>query len=171
MGPETEKETPWFSKSKAWRVSPNPTLKNLREQCFYKAPKYKKKPSIPMPQVHQKRAHAPVAKPLTHATELRAFQAISRLPPSHTNARVVLQRYLGHQPALFSLPIEVSTELQQILEAQHTLANNMLKERHYKGNMYRNVVRHHKCQTRWYIKYARGVTRCYLTVLRNPTLK
>ena len=40
-GQGTEKESPWFSKLKARRVSPNPTMKDLREQCFYKAPKLK----------------------------------------------------------------------------------------------------------------------------------
>ena len=58
-----------------------------------------------------------------------------------------------------------------MLEERHVQANNMLQERHYQGSMYRNVIRHYKCQARWYTRHARKVTRCFLTALRHPTLK
>ena len=62
-------ETPWFSKLKARRVTPNPTTKNLKEQCQYKVPRKTHKAATAAPaHTHQQKAQALLAKPLTHAT-------------------------------------------------------------------------------------------------------
>ena len=147
-------------------------MKKLREQRLYKAHKHKKKQSVPVPlELQQKRVLALLAKPLTHATKVTATQALGCLPPTHTCAKLVLERYLGHHPALFTLPGIVGTGLHRMLEELRAQANDMLQERHCQGSMYRNVIQHHKCQARWYSRHARRVTRCFLTALRHPTLK
>ena len=79
-------------------------------------------------EVHQKRAPALVAKPLTHATKVAAIQALGHLPLTHTCAQLVLERYLGHHPALFTLSGAVGTGLHQMLEARCAQANDMLQE-------------------------------------------
>ena len=47
MEPLGERETPWFSKVKARRVTPNPTGKNLWEQCLDKTQESKKRAAVP----------------------------------------------------------------------------------------------------------------------------
>ena len=46
---------------------------------------------------------------------------------THTRAQLVLERYLGHHPALFTLPSAVGAGLHQMLEERRAQANNMLQ--------------------------------------------
>ena len=115
--PSQVPETPWFSKLKARRVTPNPTKKNLQEQCQYKVPKKKRKAATATAtHTHQKKAQALLAKPLTHTTKVEAIKMLTNLPPTSSTLRAQLERHLGHRPEDLPLPKEVGQALSQTLE-------------------------------------------------------
>jgi hypothetical protein len=91
-------ETPWFSKLKARRVTPNPTTKNLKEQCQYKVLKKKHKAATAAPaHTHQQKAQALLAKPLTHATKVEAIKVLTNMPSTAAVLQTQLERHLGRR--------------------------------------------------------------------------
>ena len=90
MEPLEERETPWYSKLKPRQATPNPTVKNLREQCCYKQVRSpRREPWFP-PQAgtHQNRVHALLNSPLTHTTKLKTIHIMNKLPQSQTESRL-----------------------------------------------------------------------------------
>ena len=91
-------ETPWFSKLKARRVTPNPTTKNLKEQCQYKVLRNKRKAATTAStHTHQEKAQALLARPLTHATKVETIKMLTNMPSTATALHTQLERHLGHR--------------------------------------------------------------------------
>ena len=167
--PSQVPETPWFSKLKARRVTPNPTKKNLQEHCQYKVPKKKRKAATAAAaHAHQKKAQALLAKPLTYTTKVEAIKVLTNLPPTSVALRVQLERHLGHRPEDLPLPKEVGQALSQAPEERRTMANTFLQNRHYIGGMHRNMLRLMQHRIHEYTTYKHQVKRLYLTAVRGP---
>ena len=164
-------ETPWFSKLKARRVTPNPTTKNLKEQykVQYKVQRKKHKTAQTAPtHTHQQKAQALLARPLTHATKVETIKVLTSMPSTATALHTQLERHLGHRVEDLPIHNEVGHALSQTLEERRNLANTLLQNRKYAGGMHRNLLRLMQCRTHEYTAYKHQVKRLYLTAVRGP---
>ena len=162
-------ETPWFSKLKARRVTPNPTTKNLKEQCQYKVQKKKRKTAQTAPaHTHQQQARALLARPLTHATKVETIKVLTSMPSAAISLHTQLKRHLGHR--IEDLPIhkDVGHALSQTLQERRILANTLLQNRHYAGGVHRNLLHLMQHRTHEYTAYKHQVRRLYRTAARGP---
>ena len=140
--PTQATEPPWFSKLKARRVTPNPTTKNPKEQCQYKVQKKKRKTAQTAPtHMHQQKAQALLARPLTHATKVETIKVLTSMPSIATALHTQLERHLGHRVEDLTIHKEVGHALSQTLEKRRILANTLLQNRHYAGGVHRNSLR------------------------------
>ena len=162
-------ETPWFSKLKAHRVTPNPTTKSLKEQCQYKAPKKKRQAATAAPvHTHQQKAQALLAKPLTQATKVEVIKVLTNMPSTSAALEVQLERHLGHTSEDLPLHREVGHALSQTLEERRSLANTLLQNRHYAGGMHQNMLRLMQHRIHGDTTYKQHVKRLYLTTMHGP---
>ena len=122
--PTQAAETPWFSELKARRVTPNPTTKNLKEQCQYKVHKKKRKTAQTAPtHTHQQKAQALLARPLTHATKVETIKILTNMPSTTTSLHTQLERHLGHRVDDLPIHKDVGHALSQTPEERRILAN------------------------------------------------
>ena len=162
-------ETPWFSKLKARRVTPNPTTKNLKEQCQYKVQKKKRKTAQTTPaHTHQQQARALLARPLTHATKVETIKVLTSTPSAAISLHTQLERHLGHRVEDLPIHKDVGHALSQTLEERRILANTLLQNRHYAGGVHRNLLRLMQHRTQEYTAYKHQVRKLYRTAARGP---
>uniref|UniRef100_A0A7S4LB83 Uncharacterized protein n=1 Tax=Eutreptiella gymnastica TaxID=73025 RepID=A0A7S4LB83_9EUGL len=93
IGPAEERETPWCSKLKPRRVTPNPNVTNLQEQCFYTPPRHKKKAKIPPPADAQQENVHEVTLVLLALLWVEKRGGVAEMPFAGTNKHNILQHH------------------------------------------------------------------------------
>ena len=167
--PTQAAETPWFSELKARRVTPNPTTKNLKEQCQYKVHKKKRKTAQTAPtHTHQQKAQALLARPLTHATKVETIKVLTNMPSTTTSLHTQLERHLGHRVDDLPIHKDVGHALSQTPEERRILANTLLQNRHYARGLHRNLLCLMQRRAHEYTAYQHQVRRLYRTAARGP---